>query len=108
MHLSEVHEVLEAGVEVSLLGQAADLVEVGVVHVGKDTEDPLEDGADNISEVGWKGLPKALRKDSGIIQLQQSRIMVSHEHPPLALHENARFMLRNMPYMPEDTSACKS
>ena len=57
-HLGEVHEVLEAGVEVRLLAQAADLVEVGVVHVREHAEHALENGPHDVPEVPREGLPK--------------------------------------------------
>ena len=46
-HLCEVHEVLEAGVEVGLLIQRAHMLEMGVVDVGIHTEEALEYGADD-------------------------------------------------------------
>lgn len=49
----EYDEVLEAGVQVCLLAQAADLLEVAVVDVCIHTEQPLEDGAHNLHEV-WR------------------------------------------------------
>ena len=50
-YLCEVHEVLEAGVEVGLLAQIAHVAKVGVVDVRIDTEETLEDGADHVLKI---------------------------------------------------------
>ena len=60
--LDEDDEMLEARVEVCLLPQAADLLEVAVVYVGIHAEQPLEDGAHHIHEVGGKGLTELTRE----------------------------------------------
>ena len=52
-HLCEIHEMLEACVEMSLLPKAAYAPEVGVVDVRIHSEEPLEHGAHNIHEV-WR------------------------------------------------------
>jgi hypothetical protein len=69
VYLREVHEVLEAGVEMSLLPQGAHVLEVRVVHVRVHAEQPLEDGAHHLLEVVWEGSPVLLREDLGIVQL---------------------------------------
>ena len=68
-HLSEVHKVLEAGVEVGLLLQRADVLEVGVVDVRVHPEQALEDGADDVLEGRREGLPIVLREDAGVVHL---------------------------------------
>ena len=72
IHLCEVHEVLEAGVQVGLLLERADVLEVGVVYVGIHPEEALEDCADDLLEAGREGLPIVLREDAGIVHLQCS------------------------------------
>ena len=73
-HLSEVHEVFEAGVQMRLLVQAANGLEVRVVHVRIHPEHALEDGAYDVYEVIRKWCTKALGKHPGIINLH-SRLM---------------------------------
>lgn len=69
-HLGEVDEVLEAGVEVGLLRQSADVFEVGVVHVRVHPEEPLEDGPDHLLEVVREGRAVLLREDLWVVQLR--------------------------------------
>lgn len=54
-HLHEEDEVLEGGVEVSLLLQPHHRVEVLVVDVGVDPEQPLQDGLGHRHEVLGEG-----------------------------------------------------
>jgi hypothetical protein len=68
-YLDEDDEVLEAGVEVCLLPQAADLLEVAVVDVCIHPEHALEDGAHHVHEVGREGLPELAWKHRGVINL---------------------------------------
>ena len=62
--------MLEAGVEVGLLLEGADVLEVGVVDVGVHPEQALEDGADDLLEAGREGLPIVLREDARVVHLQ--------------------------------------
>ena len=52
-----------------LLAEAADLVEVGVVHVREHAEDALEDRAHHVPEVPGEGLPEGLREDPWVVDL---------------------------------------
>ena len=69
--------MLEAGVEVRLLMKAANGLEVRMVHVGIHAEQALENGADDIIEVGREGCSKSLGKHPGIINLPPKNAMVS-------------------------------
>lgn len=67
--IDEVDEVLETGVQVGLCTQKHDVLEVGVVDVCIDTEQPLEDHLDDVEEVLWEGHTKSAREDLLIVQL---------------------------------------
>lgn len=77
-HLSEVHEVLKAGVEVGLLLQRADVLEVGVVDVRIHPEEALEDGADDVLEGRREGLPVVLRENAGVVHLHTAICTLKH------------------------------
>lgn len=68
-HPGEMHEMPEAGVEVGLLSQRAHMLEVGMVHVSIDPEEPLEHGAHHLLKVVWKWQAIMLRKHLGIVHL---------------------------------------
>ena len=53
--VDKVDEVLEGGVEVGLLAQADDGLEVTVVDVGVDPEEPLEDRFDYLHKGAGEG-----------------------------------------------------
>ena len=58
----EVHEMLEASIQVGLLLQGTHTPEVGVVDVGVHPKEPLEDGLNYLNEVWWKGFAVLLRE----------------------------------------------
>lgn len=55
-YIGEEDEVFEASVEVSLLLEADNALEVGVVDVGVHSEQPLEDGPHHALKVSWERL----------------------------------------------------
>jgi hypothetical protein len=65
----EVVVVLEAGVEVSLLAEVDDLLKVGVVDVGVDTEQALEDLLDLKDEVPGEGDIRRWGEELLVVQL---------------------------------------
>ena len=69
--LCEVHEMLEAGVEVRLSAQAANLLEVRVVDVCVHSEEPFEYGPHHIHEVSRKMGAVLLREDRQVVHLQK-------------------------------------
>lgn len=77
-HLSEVHEVLEAGVEVRLLAQAAHVLEVRVVDVRVHSEQALEDDLDHVHEVRREVHAVLLREDRRVVQLRHDDFALGH------------------------------
>ena len=69
MYLGEVHEVLEACVQMRLLPKTANTPEVGMVNVCIHPKEPLEHGAHHICEVWWEGNTILLWENSGVIHL---------------------------------------
>lgn len=69
-HLSEVHKMLEAGIQVGFLAQAANASEMCVVNVCVHSEEALEHGAHYVHEVWREGDAILLREDPGIIHLR--------------------------------------
>lgn len=76
-HLREVHEMLEARIEVCFLPQGTNVLEVGVVDVSIDPEQPLEYAVNDVFEVGWKRLAVVLGKEARIIHL--TRFSMQHQ-----------------------------
>lgn len=76
MYLGEVHEMLEACIEVRLLPQTAYTPEVGMVNVRIHSEEPLEHGSHHIGEVWWKGDTILLWENPSVIHLQLARLNV--------------------------------
>ena len=74
--LSEVHEVLEAGVEMRFLPQPTDAPEMCVVNVCVHPEKAFEHRPHHIHEVARERYPILLRKDTRVIHL--------HMHSPAA------------------------
>ena len=80
-HLCEVHEMLEARVQVGFFPQAANASEMCVVDVCIHSEQALEHGAHHIHKVWREGNAILLREDPGVIHLQT---------PPLRLTPQVR------------------
>lgn len=53
-HVRKQNEVLKASVKMSLLLEADNLLKMGMVYVGINTKQALENCVYNILEVGWK------------------------------------------------------
>lgn len=70
----EVDEVLEASVQVRLGPEQLKLVEVGVIDVCVDAEEPLEDGLDSLDEVRWEKLASQRKYLRGQAQTRRQRL----------------------------------
>lgn len=77
-HLGKGHEVLEAGVEVRLLAQAAHVLEVRVVDVRVHPEQALEDDLDHVHEVRREVHAVLLREDRRVVQLRYDDFALGH------------------------------
>ena len=73
-NLSKIHEMLKAGIEMSLLPQAAYTSEVCVVDVRIHSKQALEHCSHYIHEVGWEWHTILLWKDPGVIHLHQQEL----------------------------------
>ena len=76
-HLSEVHKMPEAGVQVRLLAKSAYALEVGVIDVRIHAEQALEDHSYHLHEIRRELGAVHLRENSRIVQLQQNMDVVS-------------------------------
>ncbi len=68
-HLSEVHEVLEAGVEVRLLPQGTYVLKVRVIDVCIHPEKPLENAVNDVFELEREWFSIMLGKEPWVINL---------------------------------------
>lgn len=75
--LSEMHEVFEAGIEVSLLAERTYASEVGMIYMCIHSKKPLENGLHNLCEILREWIFVALRKETWVINLQQQSILCS-------------------------------
>lgn len=82
MYLGEIHEVLEACIEMRLLPQTAYTPEVGMVNVRIHSEEPLEHGSHHVGEVWWKGNAILLWENSSIIHLHLARLFMNFAYGP--------------------------
>ena len=78
-HLCEVHEMLEARVQVGFFPEAADASEMCVVDVCINSEQALEHGADHIHKVWRKGNAILLREDPRVIHLQTPPLLLTSQ-----------------------------
>lgn len=74
VYLCEVHEMLEAGVEVGFFTEGTDAPEVGVVDVSIHPEKPLEDRLHNMQEIWWKRVLVSLWEEAWIVNLHTSLV----------------------------------
>ena len=77
-YLGEVHKMLEAGIQVGFLAQAANASEVCVINVCIHSEEALEHGAHHVNEVRREGDTVLLREDPSVIHLQTTSHKTFH------------------------------
>lgn len=90
-HLCEVHEMLEAGIQMGFFPEAADASEMCVVDVCIHSKQALEHGAHHIHKVWGEGNAILLREDPRVIHLQT---------PPLRLTSQLRKWLSTYAQLP--------
>jgi len=76
-HLCEVHEMLEACVQVSFFPEAANASEMCVVDVSIHSKEALEHGTHHIHEVWGEGNAILLREDPRVIHLQTPPLLLT-------------------------------
>ena len=76
-YLSEVHKMLEAGVEMGFFAEGTDAPEVGMVDMSIHSEQPFKNCLDDLQEVLRERVIVALWKEAWIINLQV-RKCISH------------------------------